>query len=123
MADREGMDVKCHKCGAEPGEVCRTPKGRIHKYGAHDGRGRQTTDHTALYYTPDQVKDLIAAAIKLERAEASRLADALMELLRDTQHAKHPSCTDGGYCPVRDAREALDAFTNRTEGTGSHVRA
>ena len=79
MADREGMDVKCHKCGAEPGEVCRTPKGRVHKYGAHDGRGRQTTDRTALYYTPDQVKDLIAAAIKHEREACAKVCDALAE--------------------------------------------
>ena len=58
-------------------------------------------------------------AVRQEREQACKLADALMELLRDTQHAKHPSCTDGGYCPVRDAREALDAFTNRIEGTGA----
>jgi hypothetical protein len=56
------------------------------------------------------------AAIKHERAEASKLADALMALLADTQHAKHPSCTDGGYCPVRDAREALEAFNSRIGG-------
>lgn len=56
------------------------------------------------------------AAIKHERAEATKLADALMALLGDTQHAKHPSCTDGGYCPVRDAREALEAFNSRIGG-------
>ena len=62
-------------------------------------------------------RQLWEAAVKHEREQSSKLADALMHLLGDTQHAKHPSCTDGGYCPVRDAREALAAFTKRIEGT------
>ena len=108
-----GIEAKCHKCGAEPGAVCRTPKGAVHKHGTHDGRGRQLTDGTVHYYTPTQVRNLIYDAINQERSESRKLADALMALLGDTQHAKHPSCTDGGYCPVRDAREALEAFQGR----------
>jgi hypothetical protein len=34
-------------------------------------------------------------------------ADALMRLLDDTQHKEHEDCEDGGYCPVRDARQTL----------------
>jgi len=49
-------------------------------------------------------------AVRLERERSNKLADALQELLADTQHAQHPSCEDGGYCPVRDAREALEEF-------------
>jgi len=58
------------------------------------------------------------AGFKHESEQSCKLADALTALLGDTQHAKHPSCTDGGYCPVRDAREALAAFIDRTEGAG-----
>jgi hypothetical protein len=50
------------------------------------------------------------ASARLERERSNKLADALQELLADTQHAQHPSCEDGGYCPVRDAREALEEF-------------
>ena len=55
------------------------------------------------------------AAIKQEREQSYKLADALQELLSDAQQAKHESCTDGGYCPVRDAREALEGFRARSE--------
>lgn len=33
-------------------------------------------------------------------------ADALMDLLDDTQHKQHPDCEEG-HCPVRDARATL----------------
>jgi Zn ribbon nucleic-acid-binding protein len=42
-----------------------------------------------------------------ENALLREAADALMELLNDTQHKRHPNCEDGGYCPVRDARRTL----------------
>ena len=35
------------------------------------------------------------------------LADALDELLSDSQYASHEDCQDGGWCPVRDGRAAL----------------
>ena len=49
------------------------------------------------------------ASRALAMEEARKLADVLKELLNDTQHLKHKSCAKG-YCPVRDAREALEAF-------------
>lgn len=42
--------------------------------------------------------------------EADKLADALMDLLEDSQHAEHEDCEDGGYCPVRDGRRALARY-------------
>lgn len=51
-------------------------------------------------------------------AEASKLADALMALLAETEHKTHASCTDGGYCPVRDARLALGAWQDAIASNG-----
>jgi hypothetical protein len=70
----------------------------------------------AVHFELEALAKFVAAIRSDERAESSKLADALMALLGDTQHAKHPSCTDGGYCPVRDAREALEAFNSRIGG-------
>ena len=71
--------------------------------------------------TPIFTADQVRAAYEQGRGEfqqqANKLADALMELLRDTQHAEHPSCTDGGYCPVRDAREALANYDDFLKDT------
>lgn len=51
-----------------------------------------------------------------------RLADALQELLSDSQHKEHPDCDDDGWCPVRDGRTVLQdwqesraAIRNRKE--------
>jgi hypothetical protein len=90
MTDR-GLDAKCHKCGAEAGAVCRTPKGRIHKHGTHDGRGRQMEGNTMHYYTPTQVRNLLAD----EREACAKVCDAQAEsheLLSNTQAAK--GCDD-----------------------------
>jgi hypothetical protein len=53
-------------------------------------------------------------------------ADALMELLDDTQHKEHPDCEDG-YCPVRDARvtllklqQALDVWRETSRVASPH---
>ena len=70
-----GIEAKCHKCGAEPGAVCRTPKGAVHKHGTHDGRGRQLTDGTVHYYTPTQVRNLIHDAIKAEREKSAKVCE------------------------------------------------
>ena len=68
------------------------------------------TDDNFRGYSADQLKAFAEEAVRLERERSNKLADALQELLADTQHAQHPSCEDGGYCPVRDAREALEEF-------------
>ena len=90
MTDR-GLDAKCHKCGAEAGAVCRTPKGRIYKHGTHDGRGRQMEGNTMHYYTPTQVRNLLAD----EREACALVCDAQAEsheLFRNTQAVK--GCDD-----------------------------
>jgi adenine-specific DNA glycosylase len=61
-------------------------------------------------FVEEYARSYAEEAVRLERERSNKLADALQELLADTQHAQHPSCEDGGYCPVRDAREALEEF-------------
>jgi hypothetical protein len=41
--------------------------------------------------------------------EVEKLRESLRNLLSDTQHSNHADCEDGP-CPVRDAREVLDAI-------------
>ena len=50
------------------------------------------------------------AALEADARRPFKLRDALYELLEDTQHKEHADCEDGGYCPVRDARAALEEF-------------
>jgi adenine-specific DNA glycosylase len=67
-------------------------------------------DDVSWGYDAEDMRAYAEEAVRLERERSNKLADALQELLADTQHAQHPSCEDGGYCPVRDAREALEEF-------------
>jgi len=58
------------------------------------------------------------------REDAIKLGDALRALLEDSQHKSHADCEDGGYCPVRDAREALrewDAAIDSSRGKGKEA--
>jgi hypothetical protein len=85
------------------------------KYEPRRAAAEPSDDAKAALFNADQMRAYAEAAIKQEREQSYKLADALEELLSDTQHAKHESCTDGGYCPVRDAREALEGFRARSE--------
>ena len=78
-------------------------------------RGRHVTFDTHEWRQatlPDAIRDLLAdrdrlsAEVSSMGKRAGKVRDALFELLEDTQHLNHPDC-EVGYCPVRDARQAL----------------
>lgn len=78
---------------------------------------------TAPVYSHGQMRDAIAAsrqqALEEERAAGCLVADALRELLSDTQHKEHADCDDDGWCPVRDGRRALEEFEARLDAIRS----
>jgi hypothetical protein len=75
------------------------------------------TDHNTLLVNRGELGALLSERDAL-MADANKLADALMALLAETEHKTHASCTDGGYCPVRDARLALGAWQDAIASKG-----
>lgn len=64
---------------------------------------------SSLLTTEDELRQFTRSVLVLV-VLACKLSDATRELLDDTQHANHKDCEDGGFCPVRDTREALRLF-------------